>query len=257
MNSIKVENKIKENEQKGLFHEHVEYVNYNHMKKVKSDYKYIRKNPFYKLYKLLARTICFMSWFFFNNFIYHTKVVGKKNINGIKAAIITSNHVHDLDCLFIKRTFFPTRLYVTVGEFNNYKGIFGSLLRAGGILPFTDNMVAMKHLNKAIRELLNKKRKILFYPEAACWPFYEKPRPFMDGAFYYASSNNVPIIPTFITWRIKGKKKRPIVNIMKPIYPKVELSKKENIIYLKEENMKIVKQKYEEFYRKELVYITK
>ena len=42
---------------------------------------------------------------------------------------------------------------------------------------------------------------------------------------------------------------------MEPIYPKKELSIKENIEYLKEENQKKLKDKYEEFYKIPLTYL--
>ena len=84
----------------------------------------------------------------------------------------------------------------------------------------------------------------------------------MPGAYYYAGKFNVPIVPTFFTFKDLKKrkdgtvKKQFILHIGKPIYPKPELNLKENIEYLSQANFDFNKQIYESFYNKKLEYLT-
>ena len=254
---------IEQHEIDGNFNDHVQPPNTN-IKKVTPKYDYLRKGMFNQLGSILTLPIFnFAGWLFGHYF--KLKIVGKENLKLVKkqAAILTTNHIHDVDCALMKKVTSGRHLYITVGEFNNYKGLFGSMLRACGTLPFSDSPTCMKNLTKAIGELLDKKKLILFYPEGALWWCYEKPRRLLTGAYYYASKFNVPILPTFFTFKNLKKrkdgtyKKQFILHIGKPIYPKPDLNMKQNIEYLAKENFEFNKQTYENFYNKKLEYLTK
>ena len=90
---------------------------------------------------------------------------------------------------------------------------------------------------------------------------YEKPRPFKEGAFHYADKFDVPVIPTFITFRDSGKvdgEGLPIkyftVHIMPPIYRDPSQNRAENVKTMMDKNYQMCKAKYEEVYGKPLVY---
>jgi len=243
------------------FFYHVEPIDYSNMVKVTPDYQYIRKDLYIKCYEKFARGLAITIGLFTNHFVMGMKVKGRKNLRGIKSAIFTCNHVNNVDCMMVREVVFGHKLYVAVGEFNNMNGFFGSLLRAGGTLPFSDNIACMINLKKAISTLLSTNNYILFYPEEALWWRYEKPRSYRNGAFYYATVNNAPIVPIFITFeepigikRLYIKQKIAILNIMQPIYSKADLTKKESIEYLKNKNFEMCKDKYEEFYGIKLEY---
>ena len=113
----------------------------------------------------------------------------------------------------------------------------------------------------AVDVLLKRGEKILIYPEQEMWWNYRKPRPCKSGAYKIAVNNDVPIIPVFITMEDSDILdsdgffvQKYTVNFMPAIYPKSELSKKENVEYLKQENYRLCKEKYEEFYKIPLVY---
>ena len=104
--------------------------------------------------------------------------------------------------------------------------------------------------------------KILFNYKSVASPIqYEKPRPYKRGAFYYAVKNNVPIIPTFITFTDLGKvdkngnpRKKFHYHIMPAIYAPEGLQRKEKEEYLRNAAFEACKNKYEEFYGKKLTY---
>ena len=93
------------------------------------------------------------------------------------------------------------------------------------------------------------------------WWMYEKPRPLKNGAFHYAVKENVPVVPMFITFEGNGtfdeegiENKNFIIHIGKPIYKKQNLSDKENIEYMKDQNYKSWVNTYEGFYGKKLKF---
>jgi 1-acyl-sn-glycerol-3-phosphate acyltransferase len=248
------------------FNSHLNPVEWDNCYPVDGSFKYLHpgfttsiKYFFYKIFEIkpFVKKV---------NKDFKTVVYGKENLKGIKSAIATSNHVNKFDCLVIKNALesYHHKVYVTSAPFNNQKGHFGDLMRAGGLMPLSDNLSAMKNFNKAMEEMLNKKTFVVFYPEQAMWLYYRKPRPYKDGAYHYAAKHNKPIIPLFITFTDsdtldeEGLPKQIFnLHIMKPIYPKKELSLKENIEYLRNENARVTKEKYEEFYKIPLTYLEK
>lgn len=253
---------IENKERAGDFNTHVQQPN-THVKKVTPKYDYLRKGFFNQMGSFLTLPIFgFASWVLGK--MFHLKVEGRKNLKLVKGqgCILTTNHIHDIDCALVKQATHGRKTYYTVGEFNNYYGLFGSILRACGTLPFSESPKCMRNLMRAIETLLEKKKMIVFYPEGALWWCYEKPRPVMPGAYYYASKFNVPIVPCFFTFKDLKKrkdgtaKKQFVFHIGKPIYPKAELSVKENIEYLSQANFDFNKQIYESFYNRKLEYLT-
>lgn len=249
-------------EKEGRFNEHVNPIDWDNALEVKKDF------PYYK--KSIKQVI---KDFFLNNFKvkpftkiinkleYKTIVLGRENLKGIKRAIITSNHVFIYDCLVNKYALRGHKVMVVGAEFNNQKGKFGDLMRAGGLLPLSSKYSVMKEFNKGIKYHLNKNHYVLIYPEQSMWYNYEKLRPFKDGAFHYAVMNNVPVIPIYITFRPTGKyddsgaeKKYVTVNILKPIYKNDALSDKENIKMMKDKDFNACKEVYEKTYNKPLKY---
>ena len=113
----------------------------------------------------------------------------------------------------------------------------------------------------AVNTLLGRGEKILIYPEQEMWWNYRKPRPMKTGAFRFAVTCKVPIIPAFITMEDTEHMDPngfPVqaytIHFLPPIYPKEELRKKENIEYLMNENYRLWVETYEKFYNKKLKY---
>ena len=116
---------------------------------------------------------------------------------------------------------------------------------------------------KAVDTILQRGDFILIYPEQSMWWNYRKPKPLKNGAFKFATKNDVPVIPIFITMQdsdIIGEDGFPvqeyIVNIEEPIYPNEYLSIKENTEMMKNKNYEVWKEVYEKFYKIPLEYTT-
>lgn len=198
-----------------------------------------------------------------------------KEINGLEnyrkvngGAIITCNHFSVYDNYAIYRAIrkdLPKghQLYKVIreGNYTNFKGFFGFLFKHCNVLPLSSNVQTMKNFLSAVDTLLTRGEKILIYPEQAMWWNYRKPRPFKSGAFRFATKSKVPVIPAFITMedtdKLDGdgfKIQAYTIWFLPPIYPKDDLSDKQNAEYLKEENYKALVNLYEKVYDKPLVY---
>ena len=199
-------------------------------------------------------------------------IKGLENLENVKTgAMITCNHFNPNDFLTIEQVFRKTnqiktkKLYKVIreGNYTNFPGFPGFLFRNGDTLPLSANTSTMIEFMKAVDTILQRGEFILIYPEQSMWWNYRKPKPLKIGAYKMAAKNNVPVIPIFITMEdseIIGDDGEPVqeytVNIAKPIYPDENLSIKENTEKMKEENAKVWKEIYEDFYKIPLEYTT-
>ena len=250
---------IKIAEEKGNFNCEIQEPDWRLMQPVDEKFEYERKGVWKAIVSAFARFVFFTlakpaCWF-----LIGSKFSGRKNLRGVKNCVFVCNHVHNLDNEMARWMCWGHSLYIVVAEFNNMNTFLGEVMRVGGCFPLCSNFSAMKKFTAAINKYLHQGRKsILFFPEKSMWPFYEQPRPFMDGAFHAAASNNVPVVPLFIVWherrgleKLFFKRKRAEMRVLKPIYPKPELSRKENIAWLRDEAFREQCDCYREFYGKE------
>ena len=254
--------KYNEYEKCGKFNEDINPVDWSQCFPVTENFEYIPKSISVKFSNWVKKTFIIspFSWKQ-NKFIYKTKVVGRENLKGIKSAILTSNHIDIFDCLALKYATKKKKIKYVVAEYNNRKGFLGDMMRAQGILPLSKKLSVMKYFSNAVEHYLLHNHYVVFYPEQSMWYMYEKPRPLKDGAFHYAKKFNIPVIPVFITFRDGKKedengvkKKYLTVNILKPIYPNDQIIKNKDIERMKNENEKMCKECYENFYNKKLTY---
>lgn len=199
-------------------------------------------------------------------------VKGLENLSNIKdGAIITCNHFNPFDCFTIEEVFSLSgqrekkKLYKVIreGNYTNFPGFYGFLFRNADTLPLSSNTRTMIKFMKATDTILKRGDFILVYPEQSMWWNYEKPKPLKNGAYKIATRNNVPVVPIFITMKdsdIIGDDGFPVkeyyVNIEKPIYPDEEISEKQNVELMKQQNFEVWKNIYEEFYEIPLEYTT-
>jgi 1-acyl-sn-glycerol-3-phosphate acyltransferase len=214
-----------------------------------------------------------MAYKFFEKMIKNHQLI-IKNVVGIDnylsvqgGAILTCNHFNPCDNYAIDRTLQPylgkKRLYKVIkeGNYTNFPGPLGFFFRHCNTLPLSRNSETLKNFIFAINTLLKRGENILIYPEQAMWWNYRKPRPLKSGAFRFAVGAEVPVVPIFITMEdseyIDGDGfpvQAYTIHLLPAIYPKTQLTKKENIEYLKNENYRLWVETYENFYNKKLEY---
>ena len=192
-----------------------------------------------------------------------TEIIGMENALSVKGgAIITSNHYNPTDTTPIRMVAKSCGRgkghHIVIQESNFFMtGLFGFLMKNCNTLPVSASPSYMaKNLAPAIKELLDKGNFILIYPEQEMWFNYKKPRDLRDGAYHYAASFGVPIIPAFTEMRnVEGEKDengfykvKHILHVMPPIYPDPEKSVRENRIMMKQRDAQLKKEIYEKVY---------
>ncbi len=247
------ENFLYELAQQEKFDTYTTPMNFNNSDYDAISYDKIKKeNIFSTAYKFIIKGILKLFGPIVNIFGYNIKIKGKNNLKGIKSGITISNHVHYLDSLWNMQALkFKNNVYITGAPHNFKKGFFGATLKAGGFVPLTTTLSETKKFAEYIKDILNKGGFVHFYPEQALWLKYEQSRPLKKGAFYYASKNNVPIIPLVILFRKSNfrKHKSVTVQICPPIYPDPNLTEKENCAMMNQKAQQVYDDTIIKFYK--------
>lgn len=223
-------------------------------KKIDYEFKYEHKNIFYKLYSGFLRIIALIFLPIYNFFAYRFVIKGKKQLKKLKKTgfVAVSNHVLNMDAAIIASSIFNWRkCYFVVLSENSTIPVAGSIIKALGGIPIASDLSGSRKFLKYCNNLLKKNKPILIFPEKALWHGYKGIRPFDNGAFRLAVTNNVPILPIVITLKYRNKKKtryKAYFNIQEPIYPDKSLPEKRGAEELNERTQQIFKTKSAEFY---------
>lgn len=193
--------------------------------------------------------------------------VGVDYLKNLKTgAIVTANHFNPFDSIpihkAVKKYHRKRVLFKIIKEGNyTYPGLYGKFMRYCNTLPLANDYDVLRQMLDGVEYWLKKGYLILIYPEQSMWWNYRKPKPTKPGAFRFAAKFGFPILPTFITMRQTDKLNDDgdfiqayTLHILEPIYPKKDLSLKENIAYLQEKHDLAWKAVYEEVYQTKLEY---
>lgn len=139
------------------------------------------------------------------------KLVGREKLKGYKEGIyLYGNHTNAIaDALIPTMVTMPKGIFVIVNPDNVSMPVLGKLTPSLGAIPLPGNMKATKNFMKLLKDLADKGKNIMIYPEAHIWPYYTGIRPFKDDSFTYPVKYHKPVFcftNTYVKW---GKKKRP------------------------------------------------
>ena len=224
--------------------------------------------------KIKSKFADFVSFRYFKRKIKKGEIIidGYEGIENLKSlnsgAVITANHFNPFDSIPIhivcKKYKRNRQLYKVIKEGNyHFPGIYGFFMKNCYTMPLSSNHQVLKEMLSGVDYILKKGKLLLVYAEQYMWWNYRKPKPLKPGAFTFAIKANVPVLPMFTTLRDTDKLDSDGFNIQaytlhiaKPIYPKENLSLKENVKYMLEENERVFKEIYEKAYNKPLSYDT-
>lgn len=256
----------KELEMAGDFNADVDGVTYDGTLPVTENYPYIKRGVKARCKAFVCNRIALNTSKKVAKKLINLKIKGKNNLNSIKSAIVTCNHISKVDFFPIKKVL-KNKLMFVGADFNNWDNVLGKVARNAGYipLPVNLNLRVMRKFDEAVSFYLKKGKNILIYPEQSMWREDARPRPLKKGAFYYAVKNDVPIMPMFITMQPKkvmaenGKRNFSdyTLHILPPIYADKNLTQQENVNHLMESNYEMWKTLYEQTYNKTLKFNTK
>lgn len=201
------------------------------------NYNYYIKNP---VKKFLSKA--FMLWAtplfkVIHYFMYGVKIKNKhilKSLRKQKCAFITiANHCLLLDSTISIATTFPRTTYMPTVEPTMKIPVARLILRSGNVMPIPMNIKGLVKFKNDCNEILQNQKVLHYFPEGALWPYYGKLREFKSGAFRFAVDAKAPVLPYCFyfrerkgLWKLIGKKPLVTLEVLPPIYPNMNLSKK-------------------------------
>ena len=202
--------------------------------KLKDNYKWIHKNIFYIIISYILYWIIFVIAFIYSKIIVRVKVRNRKVLKKYKSYYLYGNHTQVIGDIFdIPSITFPKRPYYICSPSNLGITVLGKILPFIGALPIPDSISKMKEFKDSIH-IRDKRHPIIIYPEAHVWPYCTFIRDFPNTSFHFPVEGNIPV---FVATKIyKKSKKKPKIEIVidGPFNIKEDLSKKENIQYLRD-----------------------
>lgn len=244
---------------KELLPNQVDYLHKKLSSKIKSWYAYKAAGKF--MFKMIDQKQLIIK-----------DLIGIENLQNLKTgAILTCNHFNPFDSFLAQYVYMKSnqkkkKFYRVIkeGNYTSVGGFYGLLMKNCNTLPLSSNRRTMAMFLDAVNTVLKRGDLVLIYPEQALWWNYRKPRPLKPGGFKFAVTADVPVVPIFITMEdsdVMGGDGFPIqqhtIHISKPIYPDKNLSVKENVENMKNENYKVWVDIYEKFYGEPLKFSTK
>lgn len=194
------------------------------------------------------------------------KVEGTENLPKNASFILTANHFNPLDNLCLKkmlRDAYGVEPYIVIQAGNLAAGgVIGDLFNHLDHIPVSKSASYIRgEFLERMRAALDAGRPVLIYPEEEMWFNYRKPRPGKRGAFHFAAELSVPVLPCFVETIETDKPDNDefyelnyVVHILKPIWPREELSVRQNSIEMAQKDYDEKVAAYEKAYGKKLDY---
>lgn len=220
-----------------------------------------RENIVFK-YDILKKRFRSKFKMFFANIIVNklTKDISKNvKIEGFENAlllkgqpfIITANHYSPFDSLIVRhltnKLGYKNKLSIVVNEANLFmKEAVGKLLRNVDVMPYTQDV---NYLGKIFFPALEVKKQkghiVLVYPEQEMWLDYPYARTLKNGAYHFATKLNIPILPTFTTFKDNAEGIREYtIHVGRALYANPLKSNRENKDYLKDQDFAFKNQSF-------------
>lgn len=208
-------------------------------KPLPKNFKYERKNPFFKIFSLVFYYAIAVPILWLICAFSGVKIVGKKNLRHIKTGyFIYGNHSKWMDAIIPSTLLtYPRYTYIVSKTDALDIPVVRHLVQALGMFPLPTSYERYSEFFDAMEKHLHKKRPVVIYPEAHIWPFYTDVRPYSFQSFRHPAKYKLPVVPFFTVYRknrglfrlFYKAAPRMTLYVGKPIYPSADLSIKENM----------------------------
>ena len=222
--------------------------------RIGTGYDYLGDSLFYRFLFALLKPIALGVFAILNPLLLGFQFHGRENIQRLRGrgAISICNHVHPLDCTMLGSAFFDHRLYFATLHSNLEIPLIRHLVKGLGGMPIPRSFRKMPAFSDAVGEAVRRGQIVQIYPEGVLRFYYPGIRRFKNGAFAYAYDNNVPLLPSVITYaqptglhRLFKRKPCLRLTVLPPVYPDVSRPKRDEIARLKA----VCTRQMTEFYR--------
>ena len=206
-------------------------------KPTKNSFKYVHRSWIYRANSFMVKFfIAIPILWILNTFIFRPKVENKKVLKYFKKKgyYLYSNHVLPFDpiVLPIMAQHRKTTVIIAGPDLFSICGFVNWLVKHMYAIPVPNNdLQMMDHFTDCLDYHINKGHRVLIYPEAHIWPYYNDIRHFKSVSFKYPVNQNVPIFTSTTTFKQRkgNKKPKPIIYLDGPFYPDETLPVRERI----------------------------
>ena len=157
--------------------------------RIDKNYKYIRKNIFYKLSAFIVYRVLVMPFaFFYMKIKFHMKVKNKKVLKSAKndSYFMYGNHTQIPGDGFIPNIVnYPKHNAVVVNADNVSLPGTQVLMMMLGATPIPNDFSGMRKFMECISYNVKQKKGVVIYPEAHIWPYYTGIRNFKSDSFKF------------------------------------------------------------------------
>ena len=211
-------------------------------KEIKNDYRYLKTSWLYKVNSFLLKYLLAVpALWIANTLIFRPKIENKKLLKQLKKKgyYLYSNHVLPFDpiVLPIKTQAGKHTIIIAGPDLFSISGFVSWLVEHFGAIP-TPNMNLEMHENfvNALSYHIKHRHRVLIYPEAHIWPYYNDVRHFKPVSFHYPVNDNAPVVVATTTFKKRkgNRKPKPIIYLDGPFYPNETLSPREQVVDLAE-----------------------
>lgn len=222
-------------------------------KQINSDFNYVNKHKLYWLFVHIARLTFIIPFLnILSKIVYRTKVKNKQVLKRVKKTgyFLYSNHTSSFDpinhvCLVNQSKYSAIIASLETFSIKGLKEVVHFL----GAIPIPVSPKMYRNFHEALHHHINHKHKIIIYPEAHIWPFYNDIRPFKSVSFRYPVEFNAPIIIATTIYKKRRFAKKPKMEIYLdgPFYKNNNLMFKEQIDNLRNIAYETMKKRINQF----------
>lgn len=206
-------------------------------KKVPNDFKYINKNILFRINSFLLRYLFAVPLLWIaNTFIFKPKIVNKKLLKSVKRKgyYVYSNHVLPYDPVILPVKTNPGKLMIIIAgpDLFSIHPFVTWLVKHFGAIPVPNQDATMcENFVNCLSYNVKRGKRVLIFPEAHIWPYYNGIRNFKAASFRYPVNDNAPVIVSTTTFKQRkgNRKPKPVIYLDGPFYPDQSLSAHEQI----------------------------
>lgn len=209
-------------------------------KKLPENYKYIKKNPVWKvaafiLYYIVAVPVVTI----YNKLVHGERIKNRRVLKGYRknGYYIYGNHTMvAADAFTPGRVTFPKKANIIVSPDAVSIPVVSSLVEMLGGIPIATSLHGMKGFTEALKSYSDRGKVVMIYPEAHIWPYYTGGRPFKDVSFKYPAKDGRPVFCFTRVFKKRLLSCRPKVTVYVdgPFFPQEGFSVKQNQKYLRD-----------------------
>ena len=200
--------------------------------KVDNTFRYTNTSLLFRINSFLLRYLFAIPILWLVNVIFfRPKVKNKGLLKQLKKTgyYMYANHVLSFDPVVLPVMTQPGKAAVIIAghELFSINGLVTWLVRHFYAIPTPNMDIEMtENFKNCLTYHTKKRHRVLIYPEAHIWPYYNGIRNFRSASFRYPVDDEVPIVVATTTFKKRkgNRKPKPIIYLDGPFYPNTELS---------------------------------